>query len=141
MSSALHAAFLGTWTLDPASCDYQQSAPPKEGTYRIEEVGNTLRFTMRWLDDADEEHLLSFEGPPDGHPHPFAGGELADALAINAVSASELTTSAFYQGRELMVAQRQLDATGSAMRVTQIVRFLDGTSLANVGVYRKNARA
>lgn len=141
MSAALYTAFLGTWTLDPSSCDYQQSEPPKEGTYRIEELGDTLRFTMRWVDDGDEEHLHSFQGPPDGQARPFEGGELADAIAIVAVSPSELTTLAFYQGRELMVAQRQLDATASAMRVTQIVRFLDGTSLANVGVYRRNARA
>ena len=38
-----------------------------------------------------------------------------------------------------MVAQRQLDASGNAMRVTQVVRFADGTSAANVAVYRRHA--
>ncbi len=39
-----------------------------------------------------------------------------------------------------MVAQRQLDDTGTAMRVTQLVRFPDGTHAANVSIYRKQVR-
>ena len=141
MACAIYSGFLGTWTLDPDSCDYEQSEPPKEGTYRIEERGDQLHFIMRWVDAQDEEHLLSFSGPPNGQALPFAGGPLADALAITAVSERELNTSGFYRGEECMVAQRQLDATGSAMRVTQVVRFTDGSSAANIAVYHKNARA
>ena len=40
-----------------------------------------------------------------------------------------------------MIAQRQLDETGTAMRITQLVRFSDGSQAANVGVYRKAALA
>jgi len=36
-----------------------------------------------------------------------------------------------------MVAQRQLDDSGQAMRVTQLVRLADGEHLANVSVYRR----
>ncbi len=36
-----------------------------------------------------------------------------------------------------MVAQRQLDDRGAAMRVTQLVRFDDGTTLANTSIYRR----
>lgn len=141
MASAIYSGFLGTWTLDPDSCDYEQSEPPKEGTYRIEERGDQLHFIMRWVDEKDEEHLLSFSGPPNGQALPFPGGVLADALAIKAVSERELNTSAYFQGEERMIAQRQLDATGYAMRVTQVVRFSDGSSAANIAVYHKNASA
>ncbi|MBT8494396.1 MAG: hypothetical protein KJO07_15175 [Deltaproteobacteria bacterium] len=132
-----YSGFLGTWVLDPRSCQYQQGEPPQAGSYRISEVGDELRFQMQWVDADGEKHQVEFSGAPDGVRYPFKGGELADALAVTAVSERELSTSAFYQGREVMTAQRQLDDTGRAMRITQIVRFLDGTRLANVAIYIK----
>lgn len=134
----LYSGFLGIWTLIPESCDYEQGEPPVEATYRISEDGDTLVFVMHWVDDKGETHQLQFSGPPNGEPMPFNGGELADALVVTAVSARELTTSALSKGQELMIAQRQLDETGTAMRITQIVRFLNGSTESNVGVYRKN---
>ncbi len=134
-------AFLGTWTLDPASCVYEQSEAPSEATHRIFVEDEKLVMTMHWTLSDGSEHQMQFSGIPNGEPMPFAGGELADALAIHALSKRELTTAAYWKGKELMVSQRQLDDTGSAMRVTQIVRFLDGTHASNVGVYRKNSQA
>ncbi len=135
----LYAGFLGIWTLIPESCDYEQGEPPKEATYRIAEDGPRLVFSMHWVDSKGETHQHEFSGLPNGEPMPFNGGELADALVVHAVSARELTSSALSRGEELMVAQRQLDETGSAMRITQIVRFPGGSSESNVGVYRKSA--
>jgi len=136
----LYAGFLGIWTLVPDSCDYEQGEPPKEATYRIgEEADDKLVFAMHWVDAKGETHQHEFSGEPNGKPMPFNGGELADALVVTAVSERELTTSALSRGEELMVAQRQLDETGSAMRITQIVRFPGGSSESNVGVYRKSA--
>lgn len=136
-----YEGFLGTWTLDPASCDYEQGLPPREGIYSIREDEGVLHFLMDWTDAEGEHHRVGFSGIPDGKPVPFEGGDLADALSITAVSPRELTSSAFYQGRELMVAQRQLDASGRAMRVIQVVRFPDGTDAANVSLYHKAALA
>lgn len=129
--------FLGTWVLVPESCDYEQNDPPLSGTYEIRLLDGTLHFDMRWTDSSGEPHAASFSGVPDGEPKPFAGGELADALAITAVSDRELNSSAFFRGRERMVAQRQLDDTGQAMRVIQLVRLPDGTSLRNISIYRR----
>lgn len=141
MTAPMYAAFLGTWTLEPASCEYEQSEPPKYSTYRIEEVDDKLVFTIHWVDANDESHQMSFSGVPNGEPLAFDGGQFADALSVTAVSERELNTSAFWKGRELMVAQRQLDNTCRAMRITQVVRFLDGTFAANIGVYLKNPTA
>tara|TARA_R110002096_G_scaffold16898_10_gene58011 strand:+ start:22665 stop:23093 length:429 start_codon:yes stop_codon:yes gene_type:complete len=135
----LYAKFLGIWTLIPESCDYEQGEPPQEATCRIAKDGGNLAFAMHWVDIKGKTHQHEFSGPPNGKPMPFNGGELADALVVNAVSTRELTTSALSRGEELMVAQRQLDETGSAMRITQIVRFPGGSSQSNVGVYRKSA--
>lgn len=137
----IYQGFLGTWTLDPGSCDYEQGEAPVEGTLRIEESQGTLEFLMDWTDAEGEHHQARMSGAPDGQIVPFAGGKLADAISVQAVSARELNTSAYWQGKELMLAQRQLDDTGQAMRITQVVRFPNGSTLANVGIYRKNARA
>lgn len=135
--ATLYADFLGTWVLIPESCEFGQGDPPVSGLYRIEERGDQLVFRIDWTDGSGEHHHVELAGRPDGVPVPFAGGDAVDALSIEAVSPRELRSSGYWRGEELMVAQRQLDDTGMAMRVTQVVRFLDGTRLANVSVYRR----
>lgn len=135
-----YAGFLGTWILDPTTCDYEQGEPPQAGTYTIEERDGALHFHVAWTAADGGRHEVAFHGVPDGRREPFAGGDLADALSVSAVSPRELTSAAYYQGVERMVAQRQLDASGNAMRVIQAVRFPDGTQLANVAVYVRQVR-
>ena len=134
-----HAAFLGTWVLLPETCIYEQGAPPRAGTYRIEQDGALLRFTIDWIAADGAAHHAAFSGRPDGVAVPFAGGDAVDSMSITAVSPRDLRSSAFWRGQELMVAQRQLDASGQTMRVTQLVRFADGTRAANVAIYRRYA--
>ena len=130
--------FLGLWQLIPESCRYEQGDPPKSGSYRIEENRDgTLQFTAEWVDAEGKAGSVSFSGFPDGTRMPFNAGDLADALAIVAVSPRELNSYAYMDGRELMVAQRQLDSSGQAMRVTQVVRLPNGESPANVAIYRR----
>ena len=135
-----HAGFLGTWVLLPETCVYEQGLPPRAGTYRIEEDGDApalLDILKRRVDGA--AHAVTFAGRPDGVAVPFAGGDAVDAMAITLASPRDLRSTAFWRGQERMVAQRQLDARGDAMRVTQLVRFADGTHAANVAVYRRHA--
>ena len=135
---APYEAFLGLWQLIPESCRYQQGDAPRSGTYRIDEPQpGHLRFTAMWIDGDGNDQSVTFEGPADGRQMPFDGGDLADALAIAAVSDRELNSYAYRAGQELMVAQRQLDATGAAMRITQLVRLPNGESPANVSIYRR----
>lgn len=140
-AAANYVDFLGQWQLIVQSCQYEQGAPPTSGSYRIEaDPDGILTFTATWTDADGKPGTVSFSGPADGSSVPLDGGELADALAIHAVSARELNTVASKNGNELMVAQRQLDDTRSAMRVTQLVRLPDGTSPTNVSVYRRVTR-
>ena len=130
--------FLGTWILDPSTCLYEQGDPPQAGVYRIsDDDEGVLHFAIEWVDAEGKSHTVSFSGPPSGEALPFPGGDLADAFATTLVSPRELTSSAFFQGRELMVAQRQLDDTGDNMRVVQQVRLPDGTRPTNVAIYRR----
>ncbi len=130
-----YAGFLGTWILIPESCDYEQGDPPIEGSTTIEARDGRLVFELRWTDAEGRVDSVRFEGAPDGVPMPFDDDGLA--LAIEVVSARDLRTSAYLGGKELMVSQRQLDDTGAAMRVTQLVRYPDGSSLSNVSIYRR----
>ncbi len=133
----LYREFLGLWQLIPESCQYEQGDAPTSGSYQIEEQDDgTLMFTARWTDADGKEDAVSFSGKADGVKVPFES-ELVDSFAVEAVSARELNTYAYHQGRELMVAQRQLDASGQAMRITQLVRLPHGHSPANVSVYRR----
>lgn len=132
-----YAGFLGTWVLMPETCVYEQGPAPRAGRYLIEEDGERLRFTIAWTAADGTDHQATFAGRPDGVAVPFAGGDAVDAIAITLVSSRDLRSTAYWRGHERMVAQRQLDAAGQAMRVTQVVRFADGTRAANVAVYRR----
>ncbi|MFK7988222.1 MAG: hypothetical protein AB8I08_19535 [Sandaracinaceae bacterium] len=136
MPSPSHRGFLGRWVLIPESCRYEQGDPPKAGSITILEEGRCIRFVMEWTDMGGASHRAELAGEPDGEAKPFDGGALADALAITLVSDRKIVSSAFFEGEELMTAERQLDATGQAMRVVQRVRLPDGTAPINAGVYR-----
>ena len=133
--SADHSAFLGTWRLVPDSCRYEQGTPPREGAYRIRALDDgQLEFTASWVDADGKDHSVTFSGHPDGRRSPL-GGDPVDALSVHAVSPRELNSSGWIGEREVMIAQRQLDDTGQAMRVIQVVRLPDGTAPANVAIY------
>ena len=137
MNDTDYRGFLGRWRLIADSCEYEQGEAPVDGVHIIWEVDGQLHFRMEWTDTDGENHVAEFSGVPDGRKQPFDGGDLADALSISVVSDRDLRSSAWYRGRELMISQRQLDETGQAMRVVQIVRLPDGSRPANIGVYCK----
>jgi hypothetical protein len=136
--SASYAGFLGTWVLIPESCSFEQGDPPRSGRYRIQEHDGQLVFTIEWTAADGTSDRVELTGTPDGQPRPFAGGKAIDSMAIDLVSDRDLRTRGYWQGEELMVAQYQLDDTRSAMRVTQLLRFPDGSRMANVSIYRKS---
>ena len=137
MDRALYAGFLGTWILIPDSCQFEQGEPHLAGTTTIREDGDQLIFDLTWTEADGQEQQASFAGVPNGVPAPFNGGPLADALKVEAVSATDLRITASLDGRELMTVQRQLDRTGQAMRVVQVVRLPGGTAPANVSVFQR----
>ena len=133
--------FIGVWTLDVASCHYEQGDPPLDGTYRIECIADVLHFLIDWTDAEGQHHQVKFSGVPDGQKTEFAGAPLADALSIDHPSSNELHSAAYWQEEELMSVRRTLDSRGKTMRVTQRVRLIDGTVLVNRSTYRKNPQA
>ena len=137
VTAPLYEGFLGLWRLLPETCEFEQGDPPLEGICHIAAEAGALRFALQWRDATGDEHRSEHAAAPDGVPAPFAGGDLADSMSVTAESARELTSRAFYRGRERMVAQRQLSESGAAMRLVQLVRFPDGGTLVNTSIYRK----
>ena len=136
-SAPTYRDFLGDWELIPETCIYEQGVAPVSGRYRIEERDGALVFHMAWKDAEGEKHEYSFSGIPDGVPRDFNGGELADSLSVTAVSKLELSSSAFYAGRELMLATRSLIDDGLYLDIRQIVRLPDGTEPCNFSRYKR----
>jgi hypothetical protein len=135
MEEPVYKKFLGTWSLDTATCEYEQGEPPWSDVHRIEEDGGELVFIMDWTDAEGETHHASFRAKPDGNKIPFNGGPLADALQVSAPSETELNSSAFRDGVELMTAVRTLADDGDTLIFKQTVHLPDGTSPMNQGVY------
>lgn len=137
-NTSLFAGFIVTWILDPSSCQYEQGDPPTAGLYSISEKEGRLFFTIAWTDANGKVHDVVFNGLPDGVPVPFVVSGAVEEMSIQATSRRELRSTAFFQNKPTMIAQRQLDESGRAMRVTQVVMFPDGERLANVATYMKS---
>ena len=135
MTHPIYENFLGTWVLDPITCDYEQGDPPRADRHRIEQHGGDLVITMDWTDAEGETHHASFRAPPTGQDIPFNGGPLADTLCLSAPSPGELNLSASRDGLELMTATRKLDADGAMLHLVQTVHLPDLTAPANRGIY------
>ncbi|MEO1282717.1 MAG: hypothetical protein AAFV69_13385, partial [Pseudomonadota bacterium] len=110
MSKPIFERFLGTWVLDPATCQYEQGPPPVSATYHFASEKGEAVITMSWSDADAETHSMTFNGPTDGTLVPFNGGQLADALSIEAPTELELHSSAYLHQLELMTAKRTLSA-------------------------------
>lgn len=133
-----YAGFLGTWLLIPQTCVYQQGPAPLAGRTTIAARDGALVIAMTWTAADGFEHRAELVARPDGVAAAFVGGDAIDALALAVVSPRELRATGTWRGARRMVSQRQLDATGQAMRVTQVVWFDDGTQLADVAVHRRH---
>jgi len=137
MADLDHKNFLGTWLLDPNSCNYEQGEPPQADRHHIAEDGGDLIITMDWTDAGGETHHASFRAPLDGSKIAFNGGPLADALQLTTPSSSELSLSAYCNGLELMTATRTFSADGSHLLLLQTVHLPDFTAPTNHGTYYK----
>lgn len=133
----MYAGFLGEWQLEPARSHFGQGEAPVAGGYTISESREGLVFVISWQDGEGKDHSFSFTGIPDGEARPFAGDGLIDSMSVSAPTESELTSRAFYKGRELMTAKRVLMEDGAVMEITQSVLLPDGSQPANLARYRR----
>lgn len=133
----IYAGFLGEWQLDVEGSHYGQGETPVSGGYAISESQEGLVFVISWQDSDGKDHSFSFSGIPDGEARPFAGDDLIDSMSVSAPNELELTSKAFYQGRELMTAKRVLMEDGAVMEIIQAVLLPDGSKPSNIARYRR----
>lgn len=128
-----HDPFIGTWILDPTSCDYQYSTPPQSGMYRISVTEHGYHFDVAWVDAAGTAQQTAFDGIPDGVQYPYDNPQIADAVSFTRVDERTLDSATFKGGAQIAHARRVLE--GDRMTVTQSITTPDGQTLRNVAVY------
>jgi hypothetical protein len=140
--------YIGTWTLVPELCIYEEGQPPLSGTYRISQADGDVRISIDWKAPDGSAHQIEFGAPNDGTRQPSGAPGVAsrDApavshLSITRVSPSILDSSAFAGADEVAYARRSASQDGLLLSTVQVGRRADGTSFRNFQVYRRDRPA
>ena len=152
-------SYIGTWTLVPELCIYEEGQPPLSGIYRISQSDGHVRISIDWEAPDGSAHQIEFGAPNDGTRQPSGapgvapvdapgvapvdapGVASADApeshLSITRVSPLVLDSSAYTGADEVAYARRLASQDGLLLSTLQVGRRADGTSFRNFQVYRR----
>ncbi len=137
-------AYIGTWTLVPELCIYEEGQPPLSGTYRTSQSEGEVSISIDWEASDGSTHHIEFGAPNDGTRQPLStpGVASVDApgishLSITRVSPLILDSSAYAGADEVAYARRLASQDGLLLSTVQVGRRADGTSFRNFQVYRK----
>ena len=137
-------AYIGTWTLVPELCIYEEGQPPLSGTYRISQSEGEVSISIDWEASDGSAHHIEFGAPSDGTRQPLSTPEVASVdapgishLSITRVSPLILDSSAYAGADEVAYARRLASQDGLLLSTVQVGRRADGTSFRNFQVYRK----
>lgn len=128
--------FIGTWILDPSTCNFDLGNPPLGGRYTIAWAGQGLRVTMKWTDSSGQVVSDAFEAIPDGRAYPGTGG-LVQALTMQLAADDVLDTVAYHGEEVLMITRRVLSQDRQTMTVLMSGKKADGSTWENRAVYRR----
>ena len=129
-------AYIGTWTLVPELCIYEEGQPPLSGTYRISQSEGEVSISIDWEASDGSAHHIEFGAPSDGTRQPSSTPGSLD-LSITRVSPLILDSSAYAGADEVAYARRLASQDGLLLSTVQVGRRADGTSFRNFQVYRK----
>lgn len=128
----------GEWELVPELSLYEQSNPPRSGTYRIRREGETVSFALNWTTIDGKRHEIAFSGAADGRREALPAPPGTEVSYLH-VDGSTLDSSVFAGGHRTVYARRKASADGLLLAVVQETRRPDGTTSRNFQVYRKMA--
>lgn len=128
--------FVGDWTLVPELSQYQENHPPVSGDYRIKLDKGNVQFDIKWVDDKDKSHKISYGGPADGSVMPHNGGKIE--VSFTRVDDLRLDSSAYHNGFETTYVHRKASEDGKLMVVMTVHRHEDEGSTRNFQVYRRS---
>ncbi|MEL6347754.1 MAG: hypothetical protein AAFV53_31905 [Myxococcota bacterium] len=128
--------FLGTWILDPASCDYQVGVPPQSGRYRLSLHNDGVWFAIDWVDADGQSHQIGFSMKPDGERHPVAS-EAGQEMSLTVVDDWTLDSAIWRGATRIHYARRVVNADTQRMQVTQIFLTAEGEEATNIAAYQR----
>ena len=153
--------YIGTWTLVPELCIYEEGQAPLSGIYRISQSDGHVRISIDWEAPDGSAHQIEFGAPNDGTRQPSGAPGVASAdapgvasagapgvasadapgvshLSITRVSPLILDSSAYAGADEVAAYARRLASQdGLLLSTIQVGRRADGTSFRNFQVYRR----
>ncbi|WP_425052293.1 hypothetical protein [Psychromarinibacter sp. S121] len=125
---------VGHWQLISELSHYSAGGPPESGDYIIEQDGDRLSFTVRWVKDGQEMET-SFAAPADGSavPADFPGldsfsvtdepdGSLSSEAVASGVVVSKALRRVSDDDRLMSVLQENADGQGGWIRIFQVYR-------------------
>jgi len=127
--------FLGSWSLVPELCQYQDGHPPLSSDYKIDLKNNDVHFDVSWVDEKEKAHHIEFGGPVDGTVNPHNGGKIE--VSFTRIDDLRLDSSTYHNGFEASYVHRKASQDGKLMIVVTVQNHQDEGSTRNFQVYRR----
>jgi hypothetical protein len=121
----------------PGTSVFEQGQPPADARYSIKSHRKDLVFKLTSVDTEGALTTVTFSGRPNGLPAPFAGGDLADQLAITLDDDRQITLAARKSGKELMTTKLSLSDSLTQMTVSQTVVLGPAEAPTNWSTYQR----
>ena len=131
-------SYLGTWTLVPELCLYEEGNPPVSGIYRIAQLDDDVRISIDWEAQDGSKHQIEFQAPDRGIKQP-SNNPGTSHFSITRVSHLILDSRAYAGDEEVGYARRRASDDGLLLATVQAGRRANGTSFRNFQVYRRQA--
>ena len=128
--------YLGTWTLVPELCIYEEGTRPLSGIYQISQRDNDVRISIDWEAPDGSKHHVEFQAPDNGERQPSSNPGTSH-LSITRINPFILDSSAYAENEEVAYARRRASEDGLLLSTVQVGRRPNGTSLRNFQVYRR----
>jgi hypothetical protein len=127
--------FLGTWTLDPDTLDYQHGRPGRRAVYKIEASPEGLNFILD-ADDADGKGMnVTYGGHLDGRDQSIPGTDAV--LVLTRFDQNNIESTLKRSGKIVDRWTREILPDRDTMRIVQHGLHPDGSAFRNSGLYRR----
>lgn len=129
--------FAGTWLLVASRSHYEFGLPPVSGVYTLEQIGEDIGVSIRWMDHCGHEHAVRYMITPDGRNYAYDQPDVAETVMARFRDERTLETFAGKHGNVVAYAERTLNEEGTEMVVVQTGKTPDGEDFKNVQYYKK----
>lgn len=129
--------FAGTWRLLADRSQYEFGLPPVSGIYTLEQIGEDIGVSIRWMDHCGHEHAVRYMITPDGKNYAYDQPDVAETVMARFRDERTLETFAGKNGKVVAYAERTLSEDTNEMMIVQTGKTPEGTDFRNVQYYAK----